>query len=333
MKGKEHPPTSPISPRPSALTSTRSTPLKVRLLPLLLLAGLLEGGCSFWPFDSEPSQPTPAPAVGKPAPPTTPTTSKGESVADRRLQRIIERQDAFLRELSTNPEGFSMGEQERQANAILSEYQSFILDNPDNVYAHLLYGKLLRQLGDREAANLIFLKTNRINPNLAVVKQQIGNFLAEEGQPELALPYFLAAVQLEPNEAIYHYQLGELLYRYRDDFTASGGYDRATLDREMLAAFRNAARLAPNDRNLQQRYAEAFFDLEQPDWNQALQEWDRLLKTASTPHEIDLIRLQKARVLIQLGRYDEARSLLISVDRPALEDVRQQLLRQTTTSP
>ncbi len=293
----------------------------ISFLSLLLLASLLVGGCSFWPFDSTPEHPTP--------PSTTTGSPQGETVADRRLQRIIERQDAFIRELSTNPENFSMGEQERQANVILAEYQSFILDNPDYIYAYLLYGKMLRQLGDREAANLIFLQANRINPNLAVVKQQIGNYLAEEAQPELALPYFLAAVELEPNEAIYHYQLGELLHRFRDDFTAGGGYDRRTFDQEMLAAFRNAAQLDRNDQDLQRRYAETFFDLENPDWNQALQEWNRLLNTADSPLETDLIRLQKARVLIQLGRHDEARTQLIGIDRPALEEARQQLLRQT----
>ena len=56
-----------------------------------------------------------------------------------------------------------------------------LLDNPDDINALLLFGKFLRKTGLHENAISIFLKADQINPNIAVIKQELGNFLVEKG--------------------------------------------------------------------------------------------------------------------------------------------------------
>lgn len=249
-------------------------------------------------------------------------------MADIRLERIYNKQQTALRQISERPEDYPLAERDRVLNDLLSEYSSFVFENPDFIYGYILYGKLLRQVGDREAANVAFVKANQLDPQIPVVKQQIGNYLVEEGQAMLALPYFMGAVELEPDNALYHYQLGELLHQFRELYIEEQDMPPDVLSEQMLESFGNAARLDPGNRQFQMRYAEAFFDALNPDWELALIHWNYLEDSAATPLERDIIRLQKARVMIAQGNNSNAEMLLISVNQPSLEASRQELLQQ-----
>ena len=161
------------------------------------------------------------------------------------------------------------------------------------------------------------------------MKQQIGNYLIEKGDYELALPYFVSAIEIEPEQAIYHYQLGELLANYRQQFIEQAEMPEAVLDDQMLESFKRAAQLAPNKRQYQIRYAEAFFDAKSTQqWEYALEQWERLEITPDSQLEADIIALQKARVLIELNAPEQAKQSIANVQRPSLEENRQQLLSQ-----
>jgi len=251
-----------------------------------------------------------------------------ETFADRQLARIVNEQEAVFASLQKEGEDLPKAEYIRRVRALLDSYQTFIDANPEYVPGLILYGKLLRKVEDYRTANIVFLKANELDPNIAVVKQQIGNYLAEEGKFELALPYFLAAVELEPSVALYHYQLGEMIWFSRQQLVDSGSFTKVALDKQMLEAFRNAAELAPDNRDFQMRYGEAFFDVQNPDWTLALEHWDGMLTTPLSDIERDILALQKARVLIKIERFDKARALLETIERSALESSRQKLLSE-----
>lgn len=305
-----------------------------RFVSCLFTASLtvLPTACSW--FGEEPAKPvatqtgTPAPPAPARQAPSSQDWSPGTTLADQRLERIYNQQQDILRQIQERPNDFPQAERDRILDNLLSQYQAFTFDNPDFVYGYILYGKLLRQVGDREAANVAFAKANQLDPEIAVVKQQIGNYLAEEGNLILAIPYFMSAIDLEPYDAIYHYQLGELLYRARDSLIEADGMTRRMIDMEMLEAFSNAARLDADNRIFLKRYAEAFFDVEEPDWVSASNIWRYLDQTAHNEAERDIIRIQRARVLIAMDQLAEAREILSQIDRPSLEDARQQLLLQ-----
>jgi hypothetical protein len=73
--------------------------------------------------------------------------------------------------------------------------------------------------------------------------------------------------------------------------------------------------------------------MENPDWNTALAAWDALAKVVSAPAELEVIRLHRARVLLELGRRDEAKPLLDLPVRPALEAAHAQLLKMMESPP
>lgn len=260
----------------------------------------------------------------EPAAPLPPT----ETEADRQLERIYQRQQEVYADLRQRQADISAVEQDRLLNDVLNQYQAFVSANPENVYGHILYGKMLRDVGEPRAANALFVQADQLAPGTPVVKQQLANYLAETGDYQLALPLLVEAAELAPNEAVYQYQVGELLHQYSAEFINNGELRREVLERNMLRAFERAAALEPANREYRERYALAFFDVLQPDWSEALRQWNLLRDTADSDLERDLIALNRARVLMSMNRPNDARQLLQSINRPAIEQDKQRLLRQ-----
>lgn len=255
------------------------------------------------------------------------------TLADRKLEKIVYEQNAFLKEIELHPERFTENEENRRFDEIFKEYEAFILENPNNIFAHILYGKLLRYAGYTEESNRIFMIVNKKDAGIAVVKQQIGNYLAEHGQYAMALPYFLSAIEIDPETAIYHYQLGELLKMFKESFIFSKILTPEQFDKQMLNAFYQAREIEPSSWVYQARYAEAFYDLDAPRWPEALMLWKSLETLAPTVKEKELVFLNVSRILIKLGKYEEARECLAKVYVPEFEKSRRELLELIPVVP
>ncbi|MGE9296648.1 MAG: tetratricopeptide repeat protein [Puniceicoccales bacterium] len=313
-----------------SLSSNRRLIVVFALLPLF-------AGCSWFEwmgfeeeYDAEANAERAArvTAIQSPTPTTAPM---GETMADRDLQDVYQKQNRIYQRLAQEGASISDPDYDRLLREVITQYQSYLATYPDSLYGWILYGKLLRDVGERDLANQAFVRANRLDGNVAVVKQQIGNYLAEDGEPAVALAYYLAAVELEPGESVYNYQVGELLYTYREELIAEDALERHLLEQQMIESFAKAHLLDPGNRQLKQRYAESFFDITQPNWEAALRLWSELAN--SSPNQVDRqwAQLQQARVLIAMGRRAEARNTLSNVTLSSLQDARDRLLREIDT--
>ena len=254
--------------------------------------------------------------------------TNGSDLASKRLLNIAEKETKIYQKIAENPEFYSEDDLDRRINELVQSYRTYLLDQPDDVSAYILYGKLLRRIEENEQAFLAFLKADELDPKIAVVKQQIGNHLAEEGKGKAALNFYLQAVELEPETAVYHFALGQLIYTFKDEFIKSGVFTQDALEREMLKAFRKAANLAPNNFDYQMRLGEAYYDLKSPDWKSALIHWKQMSKQATTTLQVEIINLHRARALGKLGRYEEAKILLDRIFNHALQNSKRQVLEE-----
>jgi tetratricopeptide (TPR) repeat protein len=245
-----------------------------------------------------------------------------------RLFAISSREDKIYQQIAADPEFYSAADLQRRIDELVRAYSAYLSDNPDDVSALILYGKLLRRIEQDEHAFNAFLKADALDPKIAVVKQQLGTHLAETGKGKAALTFYLSAVELEPRTPIYHFALGQLLYQFRDEFLEDQIFSRDALDREMLKAFHTAVQLAPDNFDTQMRLGEAYYDLASPDWKAALLHWDKLRKTVAPDQSLrrEIIHLHKARVLGKLGRATEAKELAASVLQASLQRSKQQVL-------
>lgn len=258
---------------------------------------------------------------------------KSETMAERNLRQLVERQNALLDKADPRSEHFDKESFKAQVQQICLGYEALIRDNPEFAAGYAAYGLLLRQIGmDKEAA-VMLLKANGIDPDNPIVKNELGNYLAEQGKPLEAVNYFLAAIRLAPKEPLYHYQLGTLLHEARDDFIKSGDWTPESVDNAMHEAFKQAAELAPDRIAFTYRYAESFYDLPHPNWEEALKAWGKLEDQAHSPAERQVMRLQAANIFIKMGKYEHAKALLSTITEPHLAEQKQKLVAEMEGKP
>lgn len=254
-----------------------------------------------------------------------------ETLAERQLRQIINREKTLLAEHAKKSPGFDQAGFDTRIQQVNSSFDLFVRDNPDYVPGLVAYGLFLRDGGMNAKALTLFEHADALNPNLAVVKNELGNFAAEAGRPLDARPYFEAALRLAPTEPLYHYQLGTLLYEARDDFLKSGE-SRARLDQAMQNAFRRAAELAPDNVAFAYRYAESFYDLATPRWDEALALWQALEKRVDPGVARQTIRLHEANVLIKDEKFAAAEAVLNTVTEKVLAGQKEKLVAQLPES-
>ena len=253
-----------------------------------------------------------------------------ETMAEHRLKEIVQHQKDILADAAAQGDNMEQAALQNRAEGLTREYESLIKDNPQFAAGFTSYGYFLWKIGMRKQAAKMLLKANELDPDIPLVKNELGNYLAEEGKPLEALNYFLAATKLEPNEPLYHYEIGKLLHEARDDFIKSGEWTQASIDHGMQDAFRIAAELAPDRIEFTYRYAESFYDMEDPDWSLALKQWRKLEAGGQSELERETMRLHEVNVLIFMGKRDEARTVLDSIKDPSLGAQKQKLVARLT---
>jgi tetratricopeptide (TPR) repeat protein len=285
-----------------------------------------------------PAAPAAPPAATKPAvaaenPPSAPKPADEGDVlpeiaaqATPLLKALVARQSALLDALGKDDD--NQDNVKRDIQNLVFEYDAFLRRFPNFAPGYVSYGLLLGKVGMRRQSVAILLKANQINPQIPIVKNQLGDYLAEEGEPIEAANYFISAITLVPDEPLYHYQLGSVLAQARDEFLKSGQWTRAQIDRSMQEAFRKAAELAPGNIVYAYRYARSFNDIEAPRWDEALKVWGALESQCSPGLEQETIRLQAANILIKQKKFDYARLLLATVTTGELKVQKQKLLDQ-----
>lgn len=253
---------------------------------------------------------------------------EAETMPELTLKRLVQRQKDLLEQAREQGQNLDQESLRVQLQEICHGYELLLNQAPKMAEAYAAYGYLLRQVGmDKQSVGLM-LKANELNPDLPIVKNEIGNYLAEQGKPLEAVGYYLAAIKLEPTEPLYHYQLGTLLYEARDDFIRSGDWTVESVDKAMQEAFKRATELAPDRLDFAYGYGESFYQAHNPDWNQALALWVSLEKRAHSPLEKQTILLHEANVLLKLNRPQEAAPLLGLVSEKELQADRQKLIAQ-----
>jgi tetratricopeptide (TPR) repeat protein len=256
-----------------------------------------------------------------------------QTLAERDLKRIVERERILFDAARADPMGDNRDNIQMQVQEVVQDYERVIRENPEFAPAFVAYGLLLNRVGERRRSAEIFLRANKLDPSIAVVKNQLGNYCAEEGEFQDAMEYYLAAIALEPGEALYHYQLGTLLHEYRDQFILAGRLDAATVRRQSADAFKRAVELAPDSVPYAYRQAESYYDLAEPDWPAAINAWQKLETRVSPGIERQTIELHIANILVKQEKFDEARAVLTGVTDPSLKENRETLVARMPQTP
>lgn len=261
---------------------------------------------------------------------------RAETLAEKSLKDIVQRQRDIFAKAEAEGDDLDEARLKAELQNLVSSYDILVQKNPDFAAAYVAYGLLLGRVSMTKEAVAVLLKANKLDPNIAVVKNQIAKYLAEDGKPLDALAWIMAAIDLEPKEPLYNYHLGLLLHEGREDFLRSGDFTRAGLDNAMLHAFQRAADNAPGNMAYAYRHAEAFYDLKEPRWDDAFAAWQQLEHRASAGLERQTIQLHEAKVRFEQGRPADAHAILDGVTDLRLTAQKKALIDQfakTETTP
>lgn len=255
------------------------------------------------------------------------------TLSEKILNQIIDRQERFFK-IGKSSKKISEQEMTRHAQEIVAAYESYISDNPQDVHALILFGKFLRKVGQQEHAVEFFMQADKINPKLAVVKQQLANYLIEKGKPVDAFPYFILTIELNPTEAVYHFHLGNFLFLFQEELINEGILNRMSAQSFMHRSFLEASILEPKNFDFQLRYAQSFFDFPKSNKANALLAWEKIENNFPNRSKLeqDYFRLCRARVLLELNRQKDASALINTVSSKSLTEVKDALMRQATNT-
>ena len=251
----------------------------------------------------------------------TPKRSNPDSYtfAQKKLLEIAKEQNRFFEKLG------SVSHLSTVVNSDLI-WSAYFAGEERDAESYAIYGKFLRRTSDPTTAYRAFLKADSLDPTLASVKHQLAVYESENGQFKEAYGHFNAALALSPDNPTYLSQTAKFLMVARSELSESGDFDVAALDAQMLECYRKWAELSPANSPARWEYAKAFYSVEKPDWNLALEVWRGVFAESTLSLERQTAVANIARVLIELRRDAEARALLEKVDNPFLADDKAKLL-------
>lgn len=249
----------------------------------------------------------------------------GQDSPQGELRTLVERENRLLR-LREGWEEIDDEAWQERFQALADQYDAFVADNPEYVPGLVAYGLFLDRLGYHEQAAAYLAEANRRDPNIPVVKNQLGNYLRSQEEFETALGYYLAASELAPSEALYHFQVGHLLLEQREYFEQQELLTSGELEKQMMAALRRAWELDPSEPQYGYHLGLAFNDLQEPNWLEALSHWQVMEEKVIQEFDRQLMKVHQARILIHLSEYAKAREILGQVSHENLRRHRDRVM-------
>jgi tetratricopeptide (TPR) repeat protein len=206
-------------------------------------------------------------------------------------------------------------------------YYQLVRDNPQSVRAQNATAAFLTKNGKAEAAIEHWRTAQRLQPDNGEAANSLGGAYLRMGRVREAAEQFLLAVRSESDNPDYHFDLGNVEFVLRRDLTAAWKIDSAELLQRALFQFREASRLAPTNLEYARAYAETFYGMPNPDWEEAQVAWQHYLEL-STNRNRTFAYLQLARVSLKQHKKAEALSFLDKISDPSYSEVKEKVRKQ-----
>jgi len=204
-------------------------------------------------------------------------------------------------------------------------YYQLVRNNPQSVPAHNALAAFLSKNGKAEAAVLHWRTAQLLEPENGEAANSLGGAYLRMGRFREAADQFLLAVRSETDNPDYHFDLGNVEFVLRPVLMAAWKIDSAELLQRALFQFHEASRLAPTDLEYARAYAETFYGMPNPDWEEAQIAWQHYLELSTNRN---FGYLQLARVSLKRHKKAEALSFLDKISDSAYSQVKEKLRKQ-----
>jgi Tfp pilus assembly protein PilF len=204
-------------------------------------------------------------------------------------------------------------------------YYQLVRDNPQSVPAQSALAAFLWKNGKAEAAVEHLRIAQGLEPANAESANSLGGAYLGLGRVPEAAEQFLLAIHSEAANPLYHFNLANVEFVLRRDLTAAWKIDSAELLQRALFQFREASRLAPTDLEYARAYAETFYGMPNPDWEEAQIAWQHYLELSTNRN---FAYVQLARVSLKRHKKAEALFFLDKISDSSYSEVKEKLRKQ-----
>ena len=254
---------------------------------------------------------------------------------DTKYQEILTRDDALMQEFEDSAARRSIL-QEASLRAKLrrleADYRFFTQEHPKDADALVAFGGFLYDQGREEEGLQCWQKAIAIDPRCAKAYNNLAVHYGHNGNAAEALRDHQRAFELDPTDPIYHFNWATTCILFRKDAHEVYGWDTDQIFQHSQKEFREARDLEPQNIEYAQAYAESFYEVTKPDWQQAYAAWQFCLNQPVDDTSRERVYCHLARVCLLWGRFDEARSWLAKIESKDVLPMRRVLERRLAES-
>ena len=251
--------------------------------------------------------------------------------AERQFRFLLSRGDELRaqRDQSTADTPASITERwNAERRRLEADYKHFLNDHPQHTRAMVAYGGLLYDQGRQEEGIRWWKKAIEVDPREAYAYNDLANHYGHNGHAAEALRYYAKAIELVPTEPIFRFNWATTCQLFRNESHAVYGWNTDQVFQHSLEQFRSARNLAPQDFDLSSTYAETFYQMPKPDWQEAYRAWQFCLNQSLDDRQRGFVCAHLARVCVRLGRYDEAKEWVAKLPAGEQDFVRRAVERK-----
>ena len=220
---------------------------------------------------------------------------------------------------------------EQRYEPVRKAYEDFLLRHPAHTRARVAFGSMLNDLGRDEEAVAQWEKAHQIDPQDAAVLNNLAGYYGHRGPITNAFKYYEKAIELKPAEPLYYQNLAEVVYLFRVDAQDYYKIDEARVFQKSLDLYRQAMKLAPKDFALATDWAQTYYGIKPPRYEEAVAAWNEVLPLAADQLQKEGVLIHLARNEISLGRFDAARNRLAQVTNDVYQVLKIRVLKSLET--
>jgi tetratricopeptide (TPR) repeat protein len=206
-------------------------------------------------------------------------------------------------------------------------YENFLQQHTNHVGARVAYASFLGDIGDEEGNRNqleLALELNKTDP---AIWNNLANYYGHRGPVKKAFSYYEKAIELNPQESVYYHNFGTTVFLFRKDVKEYYDISEQQVFDKALVLYSNAMRFAPEDFPLASDIAQTYYGIKPPRTEEALRSWTNAFNLANDEIEREGVHTHFARIKLNDGRFDEARSHLAAVTNAMYADLKRRLER------
>ena len=216
---------------------------------------------------------------------------------------------------------------EQRFEPVHKAYKEFIERHLKHTQARLAYGSFLNDIGKEAEAKEHWDKALALDPKDPAAWNNLANYYGHRGPITNAFIHYQKAIELSPNEPVYYQNFATTVYLFRRDAMEFFKIDEPQVFNRALELYRKALKLDPNNFALATDFAQSYYGIKPLRYVDAMAAWNDALKIANDDLTRQGVYLHFARLQLNTGRFNEARTNLNFVTHAQLQVLKDRLAR------